>query len=129
MTQFAIQLTLAGESRTVGASVSRVNPAHLVVEPAVELVTSHGKKTHLGTLKLRFVEGKTSYNERDIADASYYGMLGSGYGRLSTFRSIRFQARTVLDLTAADFVPVEDPDAWKAADDALIAKARARRQA
>jgi hypothetical protein len=57
----------------------------------VKLVTSHGSKTHMGTIGFRAHEDPTHvYTAKDITDASYWGMRGNGHAVRSTFRYIGF---------------------------------------
>ena len=87
-----ISLTLGRETREMEATVFvwGDGSAELIVGP-VALVTSHGSKTHRGTIRLK-AKDSGAYTAKDITDANYPGMRGNGHAVRSTFRHIGFLA-------------------------------------
>lgn len=86
MEQIKINVTLNGETRPVDACV--FHPSVYVYR--IAMVTSHGEKTHLGTIAFKYVEGKSDYTDRDINYINYSGMRGNGNAKRSKFRYVGF---------------------------------------
>lgn len=86
-----IRMTLGRETREVEAQVFiRGNGDIGLFVRRIALVTSHGKKTHIGTLTLKAEAGRTDYTMKDVIDVFYSGMRGNGHAFRSTFRHIGF---------------------------------------
>lgn len=88
--EITIRMTLNKETRDMKAIVVvRGDGAKDLFAGPVNLVTSHGKKTHRGSVFMKFKECG-EYSSKDILSIHYSGMRGNGTGQLSTFRYIGF---------------------------------------
>lgn len=90
MESVLINLTLNGETRQIEAlKIDKSEFPRLYVY-RIAMITRTGTKTHLGTIGLKYVEGKTDYTAKDITYANYSGMRGNGHAARSYLRYIGF---------------------------------------
>ena len=90
--EITIRMTLNKEVRDMKAIVVvRGDGTKDLFAGPVDLVTSHGKKTHRGSVCMKFKESG-EYSAKDIWSVNYVGMRGNGTGVMSTFRYIGFVA-------------------------------------
>ncbi len=91
METIRISLTLNREQREVEANLWRYHERQELIVYGIAVTTTHGSKTHFGTLHLVPNE-RNQYSLKDVCDIRYHGMRGNGRGRRSQFRHVGFFA-------------------------------------
>jgi hypothetical protein len=85
----SILLTLNGERREIEANVRQFYDRQELIVYGIAVITSHGKSTHRGTLRLKPNEAN-EYTLKDVCGIYYHGMRGNGRAMRSHFRHVGF---------------------------------------